>query len=51
YNSMPSALLETGYYTNPGDCQLLKDEQWRDALMKNVAKTIIEVIEDEYEER
>lgn len=51
YNSMPSALLETGYYTNPSDCELLKNKEWRDGLMKNAAKTIIEVIEDEYEER
>ena len=51
YNSMPSVLLETGYYTNPGDCVLLKDKEWRDELMKNTAKTIIEVINNEYEER
>lgn len=51
YNTMPSALLETGYYTNPGDCELLKDKAWRDELMKNTAKTISEVLKNEYEER
>ena len=51
YNSMPSALLETAYYTNPSDCELLLNKEWRDNLMKNTAKTIIEVLENEYKER
>ncbi len=51
YNSMPSALLETGYYTNAEDCQLLMSKAWRDELMKNAAKTISEVLKNDYEER
>ena len=47
---MPSALIETGYHTNPVDCANLKDEEWRDTLMKNVASAIIEVIENEHKE-
>jgi len=51
FNSMPSALLETGYHTNPEDCANLKNEEWRNTLMKNAASAIIEVLENEYEER
>lgn len=51
FTSMPSVLLETGYYTNPTDCANLKNEEWRDTLMKNAASAIIEVIENEYKER
>jgi len=50
FTSMPSALIETGYHTNPVDCANLKDEEWRDTLMKNVASAIIEVIENEHKE-
>lgn len=44
YNSMPSALLETGYYTNSEDAALLRDKNWRDTLMVNVSEAICEVI-------
>ncbi len=44
YNSMPAALLETGYYTNPEDLALLRDKNWRDALMERVCDTICEVL-------
>ena len=40
FNTMPSALLETGYYTNPEDVENLKKKSWRDSLMQRVAEAI-----------
>lgn len=45
YNSMPSALLETGYYTNAEDAALLRDKNWRDALMDTVCEAVCEVLQ------
>ena len=45
YNTMPSALLETAYYTNPEDLALLRDRSWRDGLMEQVCDTICSVLE------
>ena len=40
FNTMPSALLETGYYTNEDDVKNLKSQAWRNALMQRVAEAI-----------
>ena len=40
FNTMPSALLETGYYTNEDDVKNLRVQTWRRALMQRVAEAI-----------
>ncbi|MCI8590002.1 MAG: N-acetylmuramoyl-L-alanine amidase [Clostridiales bacterium] len=40
FNTMPSVLLETGYYTNEEDVKNLKTQAWRDSLMQRVAEAI-----------
>ncbi|MCI8332057.1 MAG: N-acetylmuramoyl-L-alanine amidase [Clostridiales bacterium] len=40
FNTMPSALLETGYYTNEGDVKNLRTQAWRNGLMQRVAEAI-----------
>ena len=45
FNTMPSALLETGYYTNANDVENLKSKVWRDKLMQTLSQTISDVLE------
>lgn len=45
YNTMPSALLETGYYTNASDAALLRDKAWRNKLMNTVCDAVSEVLQ------
>lgn len=40
FNSMPSALFETGYSTNDADAALLTDAAWRKTLMDNLAEAV-----------
>lgn len=40
YPDMPSALIESGYATNPTDAQNLRDEAWQNAFARAVADGI-----------
>lgn len=44
YNTMPSALFETAYSTNDVDAAFLRNAQWRNTLMDNLASAIADGI-------
>ena len=46
YNSMPSALFETGYSTCDADAALITDPVWRNTLMDNLAEAVAGALEE-----